>query len=110
MHLIALTNMNYCLKSGIQKYAPNSRVHVQVLHWVRGPSFVDFSDDREDCFHARHGIWRNAWCGHYFLSALGFPKFSDLLDAPGFPLVAVLQDKSPSHFLFMEHVKTSSSL
>ena len=49
------------------------------------------------------------WCGHYFLSALGFPKFSDLLDAPGFPL-AVLQDKSPSHFLFMEHVKTSSSL
>ena len=61
MHLIALTNMNNCLKSGIQKYVPNSRVHVQVLHCVRGPSFVDFSDDREDCFHARHGIWRNVW-------------------------------------------------
>ena len=29
-------------------------------------------------------------CGHYFLSALGFLQFSDLLDAPGFP-VSVLK-------------------
>ena len=49
------------------------------------------------------------WCDHYFLSALGFPKFSELLDAPGFPLAVFANDKSHRHFLFMEHV-TSSSL
>ena len=32
VHLIVLTKMNCCLKSSIQECAPNSRVHVQVLH------------------------------------------------------------------------------
>ena len=48
IHLIVLTKMNCCLKSGTQKYAPNSRVHAQVLHWVRGLSFVDFPYYREE--------------------------------------------------------------
>ena len=49
--------MNCCLKSGIQKYPSSGRVHVLILHWVRGLSFVDFSYDRECCIRVRHCGW-----------------------------------------------------
>ena len=40
-------------------HAPNSRVHVQVLHVVRGLSVVDLSYDRKDGVHVRHDCWRH---------------------------------------------------
>ena len=95
IHLIVLTKMNCCLKSGIQQYAPNSRVHVQVLHWVRGLSFVDFLPiEKTASVRGTVAGEMCRLCGHSFLSALGFPEFSDLLDAPGFryphPLILLL--------------------
>ena len=90
--------MNCCLKSGIQKFSPNSRVHVQVIQVTRWTSainvsydrvaVVDLSYDRKDGVHARHTtaghMWRSR--GHFLPSASGFPKFSELLDATGFPV------------------------
>ena len=42
--------MNCCSKSGIQKCAPNSHIHVQIIHRIVMFSSADSPDDREHCF------------------------------------------------------------
>ena len=51
--------MKCCSKSGILKYAPNSHIHVQIIHRVVMFSSVDFPDDREDCFRMVNCDWRH---------------------------------------------------
>ena len=45
-------------KSGIQKYDPNSHIHVQIIHKVVMFSSVDIPDDREHCFHMKNCGWK----------------------------------------------------
>ena len=46
--------MNCWLKSGIHKHSQKSRVHVEVLHFVRSSSIVSLSHNRKDFVHVRH--------------------------------------------------------
>ena len=77
--------MNCCLKKGFLKYVPNSRV----------------PDDREDCFHGRHGIWRNVqmvW-PFFSLSFWDFPSFLIYWMHRGSPRLFDKQPVSLSHLL-----------
>ena len=40
--------------SGIHEHSPNSRVHIEVLHFIRGFSIVSLSHNRIGFVHARH--------------------------------------------------------
>ena len=51
--------MNCCLKSGIQKDALDSHIHVQIIHMIIWFPFVDFPDDREDCFRVMNFGWKH---------------------------------------------------
>ena len=48
-----------CSKSGNQKYASNSHIHVRIIHRIVLFSSVDPPDDREDCFRMVNGGWRD---------------------------------------------------
>ena len=93
--------MNCCSKGGIQESVPNSHIHVQIIHCVRGLSFVDFSDDRENCFRARHGIWKHVQRVWPLFSFIGIPRVFGFAGCSQFPFSGNFSDKSPCHILFM---------
>ena len=72
---------------------PNSRVHVGVLHWVRGFSFVDRSHNRIDFVHIRHD------CRGYVKIMWPFLSFSFriplILEAAGFSALFLYATGSP---------------
>ena len=56
---MVLSKMNCCSKSGIQKYAPKSHIHVQIVHRVVMFSSADLPDDRKKCFRMMNCGWRH---------------------------------------------------
>ena len=67
---MVLTKMGCCLKSGVREHSPNSRVHVEIVHFVRGSSIVSLSHNRIDFVHVRYG------CSGYVEIVWSFPSFS----------------------------------
>ena len=91
--------MNCCLKSGIHKHSPNSRVHVEVVHFVRGPSIVSPSHNRMYFL----SMWEEDMqklCSHFLLSASGFSEFSEILETASFSAPFV-RNKLSCYFILM---------
>ena len=83
--------MNCCLRSGIPEHSPNSRVRVEVFHFVLGSS-ISLSHNRLDFVHERHdcrGCVKKK-CGHFLVSALGYEN-SEILEAASFPALFCMQ-------------------
>ena len=92
--------MNCCSKSGIQKCAPNSHIHVQIIHRVIMFSSVDPPDDREDCFRMMNCGWihekivwpfysNSFWTSRvvWFTGCIGVPQFF-FFSATGLPVTS----------------------
>ena len=87
--------MNCCLKNGIHKHSPRSRVHVEVLHFISRSSIERHSYNRMDFVHVGddfRGYVEIIWPR---LSALGSPEFSETLEAAGFPALFLYATGSP---------------
>ena len=99
--IIVLTKMNCCLKSGIYEHCPNSRVHVEVLHFVHRSSIVSLSHSRRDFVHVRHD-----WRGYVEIM---WPSLSFTFSIPWFFWNTGKPQVSPHSFCMQQGLPVTSS-
>ena len=95
--------MNCCLKSGIHEQSPNSRAHIEVFHFALRSSIVSLSHNRIDFVHVRYDCRGYVnMCRHFLLTALGFPGFSEMLEAPRFLRASFVSNRLSCFFILVD--------
>ena len=95
--------MNCCLKSGIQKYAPNSHIDVQIIHGGRYV-LVRRSPWRSRRLLPYDELWLEARvdCVTFYSFSFWTSLAVWFTGCTGFPLSCFISNRSPRHFFFMK--------